>query len=65
MNVKEIIQAWLKTNGYDGLYHDYLECGCTIDDLMPCNSCLDECEPGYDLGEGMIGRRQGINKGQN
>ena len=46
MNGKEIIKEYLIKNGFDGLYAD--DCGCFIDDLMPCSSeyCL-ECEPGH------------------
>ncbi len=51
MTVKEIVAGWLKEHGYDGLYCD--ECGCIIDDLMPCgglgmtNWDVSQCEPGY------------------
>ena len=44
--VIDIIRDYLKTNGYDGLFHDS-DCGCKIDDLAPCGECMDDCEPGY------------------
>jgi len=46
MTVKEIVEAYLEANGYDGLYT--CDCGCRIGDLMPCpcEGC-DKCEPGY------------------
>lgn len=45
MTVKEIVTKYLKENGYDGLYSD--DCGCGIDDLMPCSDCgSDLCEAG-------------------
>jgi len=48
MNVREIIENWLKENGYDGLYYPD-ECACTIHDLMPCHgSQACDCEPGYE-----------------
>jgi len=47
MNVKEIIAAYLKANGYGGLHND--ECGCFDDDLIPCGECCDECEPAYKV----------------
>lgn len=50
MTVKEIVKEWLETNGYDGLFYEG-ECGCLIDDLMPCALYASEfsavCEPGY------------------
>jgi len=45
MNVKEIIIEYLKDNGYDGLYCD--DCGCIIDDLIPCDNDCSHCVPGY------------------
>lgn len=46
MTVKEIITAYLKENGYDGLCRD--DCGCSLSDLVPCNGeCWEDCEPGY------------------
>lgn len=57
MTVIEIVIAYLKDNGYDGLRCDYYgdACGCLLDNLMPCGGgilysevCL-ECEPGYKL----------------
>ena len=58
MTVKEILQEYLETNGFDGLYNEWSECGCKIYDLSPGDCMDDQCEPGYNLGEGMIGRRQ-------
>ncbi len=46
MDCKEIIEEYLKKNGYDGLVGD--ECGCCLDDLMPCGECCHECEPALD-----------------
>lgn len=34
ITVKEIVVAYLKENGFDGLCGD--ECGCGIDELAPC-----------------------------
>ena len=44
-NVREIMAKWLKEHGYDGLW-DY-DCGCKVDDLMPCEDGGPKCEPGY------------------
>lgn len=49
MNVREIVEGYLKSNGYTGLVYDWGECGCTIDDLAPCDGVLSECEPGYKV----------------
>lgn len=43
--VREIIAQHLTDNGFDGLAGD--ECGCGTDGLFCCDSCPDECEPGY------------------
>ena len=45
MTVKEIVIEYLKANGYDGLCGE--ECGCAIDDLVPCDSDPSDCKPGY------------------
>ena len=42
--VKQILIEYLKENGYNGLYFD--DCGCPLDDLIPCNGCFDQCRPG-------------------
>jgi len=46
-NIATIVAEWLRANGYDGLCIPG-ECGCEIDDLMPCgspNECC--CMAGY------------------
>jgi hypothetical protein len=45
MTVKQIIEQYLRDNGFDGLAGD--ECGCMLRDLMPCE-CADfeRCVPG-------------------
>jgi len=51
MNVSEIIKAYLREHGYDGLCNPG-ECGCDIDDLMPCDSpCggYSSCNPAYKV----------------
>lgn len=52
MNVREIIELWLREHGYDGLCGDdsFGEgCGCVIGDLMPCDSSGLKCKPGYKI----------------
>jgi len=47
VNVRDIVEAWLKTNGYDGLYCD-MECACKLDDLFSCDEVdPGQCHPGY------------------
>lgn len=47
MKCLEIIEEYLRQNGYDGLMGEY--CGCLIDNLAPCSgdNSIQECEPGY------------------
>jgi hypothetical protein len=40
-----IVSEWLKANGYDGLTNN--ECGCLLDDLMPCDDPQGNCEAAY------------------
>lgn len=47
MNLREIAKKWLKENGYDGLAGE--NCGCFLDDLMPCDEPSIECRPGYKV----------------
>ena len=47
MTVKEIIEKYLRDNGYDGLCCPDEECGCHVDDLIPCCDPCEECMPGY------------------
>jgi hypothetical protein len=56
MNVYEIVKQYLKDNGFDGLCTE--DCGCLIDDLMPCDSeCALDCEPGYRMEKEEAARR--------
>ena len=43
MNVKEILHKYLVDNGHQGLCTD--GCGCGVKDLIPCESCFDNCVP--------------------
>jgi len=47
MTAKEIIIKYLTDNGYDGLYNNDDDCGCGIDDLLPCGASPDDCKPAY------------------
>ena len=45
--VEEILKQYLKANGYAGLAHPDTECGCLLDDLIPCGSYFAKCQPEY------------------
>ena len=49
MTTKEIIEKYLKDNGFDGLVNVDAECGCGLDDFLPCSGDggLADCEPAY------------------
>lgn len=47
MNCLDIVEKYLKDNGYDGLFDD--ECGCVIGDLRPCCDDFSDCQPGYKV----------------
>ena len=47
IDVIDIVEKYLKDNGYDGLCDD--ECGCSIDDLMPCSEYAGGCSPAYEV----------------
>ena len=42
----EIVRAWLKNHGFDGLYMTG-ECACVVDDLFPCGHACPDCSAGY------------------
>jgi hypothetical protein len=48
-NVAKIVREYLIKNSYDGLCNPDLECGCRLDDFMPCayGSWCGDCIPGY------------------
>lgn len=45
MNVFDIIKKYLIDNGYDGLCCQ--DCGCGVDDLVPCDDDFSQCVPAY------------------
>ena len=46
-NIREIVEAWLKENGYDGLVNDE-GCGCGLgQDFMPCDGENAYCQAAY------------------
>jgi hypothetical protein len=53
MNIKLIVEDWLKSHGYDGLCNPEIPCGCLSGDLAPCGELHEDCQPGHreDVGE--------------
>ena len=47
MTVKEIVKDYLRKNGFDGLCSE--NCGCGLDDFMPCDCETNNCQPAYKL----------------
>lgn len=48
LRIVDIVADYLKTNGYDGLAYEDTECGCTLDDLAPCDGPCYDCMPAYN-----------------
>ncbi len=44
--LKTIVADYLRAHGYDGLCR--MDCGCALDDLMPCDIVCDHCRPAYN-----------------
>lgn len=47
MNVKQIVEQWLRANNFDGLCT--IDCGCEVNDLMPCREYAHDCQAGYKV----------------
>ena len=48
MDCLKIVKNYLISNGFDGLQAE-AECGCEIDDLVPCGNDFSQCTPGYKV----------------
>jgi len=46
-SVTEIVEQYLKQNGFSGLVHADTECGCPLDDLRLCGESWADCAPGH------------------
>ena len=46
-NAYEIVKAYLKENGFDGLRNDVDGCACSLDDLAHCGEMRQDCTAGY------------------
>jgi len=47
--VRDIIESYLRDNGFDGLCEPDTECGCGLDDLAPCGGIIQDCHPAYRI----------------
>ena len=45
VNVRSIVEDFLRKSGADGLYNALHECGCPIDGLMECEFFCTYCKP--------------------
>lgn len=45
MTVKQIVEKYLRDNGYDGLVGN--QCGCLLEDLEPCGEMSSDCQAAY------------------
>lgn len=42
---QDILTTWLREHGCDGVCNPDWECGCGLDDLIPCCDWFGECQP--------------------
>jgi len=47
MDCRDIIREYIMQSDYDGLCNLDVECGCGLDDFMPCGEDCMDCEPAY------------------
>lgn len=45
MTIQEIVEEYLRREGYDGLFNEEGECDCVVGDLFPC-AMLYDCRAG-------------------
>lgn len=55
MTCEEMIKEYIIKNGYGGLVNVEGECGCPLDDFMPCGESCLECEAAYKHKDKVIG----------
>ena len=47
IDVKGMVESYLKEHGYDGLVQEDGECACLLSDLSPCGDMLPRCRAGH------------------
>ena len=60
MKVIEIVKEHLKQNGFDGLCHGEIECGCHLEDFHICGENFADCVPAYKHALPQGGHHAGI-----
>lgn len=56
IGILELVAAALKENGFDGLYHPYLKCGCVLPNISPDDCLSEDCRTGYQSIHSVNGR---------
>lgn len=46
-SVVQMVELYLREHGYTGLYNVEIECGCSLEEFIPCGELGDECLAGY------------------
>jgi len=49
LKVADVVDHWLRINGYDGLWHADGECACKVGKLDPGDCLTATCQPGHLL----------------
>jgi len=52
MTGADMVKEWLRDHGYDGLVNG--DCGCSLDDFMPCEECCCHCKSAYKWADGLM-----------
>jgi len=47
MDIRGMIEDRLRADGFDGLCHNVIGCGCKVADLMPCGDPSPDCVAGH------------------
>ena len=47
--VRNIVELWLRCNGFDGLFNEDAECACSVDALEQCGAMSADCIAGYRI----------------
>ena len=51
--IQSIVEAYLRAHNHDGLSNPEIDCGCGLDDFMPCGEPHEiDCVPGKRVKNG-------------